>query len=369
MQRRRFLAGASRAALGLALAKVGARAAESSRRVEVPDGTPDLPILAQIERAIPPLMKELSVPGVSLAAIQDATLIWRRTFGVRDQASKDPVTHETIFEAASVSKTVFAYAALKFCERGTIGLDIPLTRYGIEPFLKGDPRLEKITARHVLSHTSGFQNWRSEEDPLKIQFAPGEKYAYSGEGYCYLQAVLTHLAGQPIDALMRARLFEPFGMETSGYVWNETFARRAARPHNPEGQPEDNRKRTPADAVRYAAAGDLHTTPTEYAKFLIEILAPKPADDFRLSATSLKEMTRPQVKVNEFKSWGLGWELPNMPQGTMIQHGGNNRGFHSYAAASLNRKTGLIIMTNGENGWKLIASPPFRDRMVEYVAG
>jgi Beta-lactamase len=158
-------------------------------------------------------------------------------------------------------------------------------------------------------------------------------------------------------------------MNTSGYVWNDTFEKRAARPHSASGQPENNRKRTPDDAIRYAAAGDLHTTPSEYAKFLIEVIDPKPADGFRLGEATLNEMARPHVRVSELKSWGLGWEIPHIPGGGMIQHGGTNYGFHAYACASVKRKSGVIIMTNGENGWKLIAHPSYLDPMVKLVTG
>lgn len=95
-----------------------------------------------------------------------------------------------------MSKPVFAYAVLKLCEKGVIHLDTPLTKYTSDRFLQGDPRLDLITARHVLSHTSGFQNWRSGKEPLKIHLEPGEKYLYSGEGYSYLQSVVTLLTGQ-----------------------------------------------------------------------------------------------------------------------------------------------------------------------------
>jgi CubicO group peptidase (beta-lactamase class C family) len=158
---------------------------------------------------------------VSIAIVRNARLAWRRGFGVKDTASKEPVDNDTVFEAASISKTVFAYAAMKLCEKGVIGLDTPLTKYSPKPFLEGDPRLELITARLVLSHRTGFQNWRSDTNPLKIHFTPGEKYAYSGEGYSYLQSVVTHLTRQPIESYMKASLFVPFGMSSTGYVWND----------------------------------------------------------------------------------------------------------------------------------------------------
>src|SRR5207248_1472461 len=115
---------------------------------------------------------------------------------VKHAASKETVDMDTVFEAGSTSKPVFAYAVLKLCEKGVMNLDTPLTKYTSRRFLEADPRLELITARHVLSHTTGFQNWRSKEEPLKIHFTPGEKWSYSGEGYGYLQSVVTQLTGK-----------------------------------------------------------------------------------------------------------------------------------------------------------------------------
>lgn len=328
------------------------------------------------------------MPGVSIALIKDAKLHWRGAFGVADRESGRPVDHETVFEAASVSKTVFAYAALKLCEDGVIGLDTPLTKYAARPFVEGDPRLNLITPRTVLSHTAGFQDWRSGKEPLKIHFTPGERYSYSGEGYFYLQSVVTQLKGKTnphdcsryeqdlevcatdIDAYMKANLLVPFGMTSSGYVWNGTLEKHAARPHDAEGQPLHKKKPRATDAARYASAGGLHTTPTEYAKFLIEIVRPRKSDAFRLSQASLKEMVRPQVKVDDSSSWALGWQIRHATQGNLIEHSGYNPpGFHCFTSVSIERQSGFILMTNAENGWKIYSDPAFANMLIPFVAG
>ena len=138
-------------------------------------------------------MAELRVPGVSVAIIKDAKIAWRKGFGVRNQHTAVPVDYDTVFEAQSMSKPVFAYRVMKLREQGVLDLDTPLTKYTQDIFLKGDPRLELITARRVLSHTTGFPNWRAKEDPLSIKFTPGTQWSYSGEGYYYLQSVITRL--------------------------------------------------------------------------------------------------------------------------------------------------------------------------------
>jgi CubicO group peptidase (beta-lactamase class C family) len=226
----------------------------------------------------------------------------------------------------------------------------------------------------VLSHTSGLQNWRSERDPLKIHFTPGTQYLYSGEGYSYLQSVVTQLAGHvdatrcstfedglkvcatDIDTTMKANLFTPFGMTASGYVWTRMYERHAADPHDDKGQPIERKKASEIDAARYAAAGLLNTTATDYAKFLIEIINPRPADRFRLEKRTIAEMVRPHIKGGDSptSSRGLGWEVVHTDSDDLIVHGGDNSGFHAFAAASIKQKTGYVFMTNGDGGAELL---------------
>jgi CubicO group peptidase (beta-lactamase class C family) len=350
----------------------------TSRTAELPggahDGTTWRTLVPDLEKRIPELLEQTNVPGLSIAIVQDAKLVWRRGFGVKDNESKAPVDNDTVFEAGSMSKPVFAYAVMKLCEKGVLELDTPLTKYTSDRFIEDDSRLDLITPRHVLSHTSGFQNWRSKDKPLKIYFTPGEKYHYSGEGYFYLQSVVTRLTGHvnrnecskyeaglevcatDIDDYMKANLLVPFGMASSGYVWNDTFANHAARPHDAKGTPLQKRKPKATTAARYGSAGGLHSTPTDYARFLIEVIDPKPADAFRLNKDSLAEMIRPHVKVpnDPHGSWALGWAIQHSDNGNIISHGGYNPGFHSFAAASPQRKAGYVLMTNGDNAEKIL---------------
>ena len=147
-------------------------------------------------------------------------------------------------------------------------------------------------------------------------------------------------------------------MTSSGYVCNGTFEKRMARPHDPQGRPLDNKKSSATDAARYASAGALLTTATDYARFLIEVIDPKVSDAFRLSKASRTEMLRPQVKVADGDgysiSWALGWRIAHTKNGDLISHGGDTAGFHSFAEASVEGKSGFVILTNGESGVALI---------------
>lgn len=371
LRRRKFLVESSRAALGVSILPLVGCSRGNQQSADLQDAPPWKTLISDLEKQIPQLMAEAKVPGVSIAIIKDAKVFWRRGFGVKDNASQEPVDDDTVFEAASTSKPVFAYAVMKLCEKGVMDLDTPLTKYTSERFLEGDPRLDHITARHVLAHTSGFPNFRSKQEPLKIHFTPGEKWSYSGEGYSYLQSVVTRLIGghvnpkecgtfeaglkvcatEPsIDAYMKANLLGPFGMASSGYFWNDAMERHMARGHDEKGKRSEMSRKPNGPAVaRYGMVGGLCTTPTDYAKFLIEIIDPKPSDAFRLNKSSLEEMLRPQVKRNAESSWALGWEINHTPNGDFLRHGGGNPGFSCLVAASVERKSGYVIMTNGEN--------------------
>ena len=173
MRRREFLVESSRAALSFSALPLAACSRGNQPSADLQDPKPWKTLIADLEKQILQLMEEALVPGLSLAIIQDGKLFWRRGFGVKNRASKEPVDDDTVFEAASTSKPVFAYAVMKLCEKGVMDLDTPLTKYTSERFLHGDPRLDRITARHVLAHTSGFPNFRSKEEPLAIHFTPG----------------------------------------------------------------------------------------------------------------------------------------------------------------------------------------------------
>lgn len=384
IRRREFVQKAANAALGLSTLSVA-----SCSQEKLPKSNQDRhadALIADLESQIPSLMHDAGVPGLSIAIIRNARLYRQRGFGVKDIATGAPVDNETVFEAASTSKPIFAYAVMKLCERGVMDLDTPLTKYTSKRYLEGDLRLDRITARHVLSHTSGFQNYRSSDKPLAISHTPGERWAYSGEGYSYLQSVVTELVGgkampnscarfeddlevcamEPsIDAYMKANVLAPFGMKSSGYFWNDTIARHMAHGHLADGKRLGvDRKPSGPAVARYGMAGGLYTTPSDYAKFLIELIDPKPSDAFRLTEKSRAEMLRPQIRRSARTHWSLGWAVEQTETGDVHRHAGGNPGHSCFVAASIAKKTGYVIMTNAqETGYyeviaKLIASDP-----------
>lgn len=332
------------------------------------------PLAKELETLIPKLMKESKVPGVSIALVRDGKMTWSKGFGVRDAVSQKPVNADTIFEAASVSKTVFAYAVMKLCEKGIINLDTPLVKYISHRFLENDPRLDLITARHVLSHQSGFQNVRTSDEPLKIHFTPGTDFLYSGEGYYYLQSIITELTGKvdpatcgsyeadlkvcatDIGDYLARNVLAPHAMKSSGYIWTETIAKNQALAHGVDGILISKPHQTAVDMARYAAAGGLLTSVKDYANYIIGLFSPKENDPFRINKASLVEMVRPQVKLRDDQkidgasSWALGWAVQERPGGNVILHSGGQTGFRSLTMTSLEKRSGFVMLTNSDNG-------------------
>lgn len=333
---------------------------------------------ADLDNLIPKLLKETGTPGLSLAIIRDGNMTWNKGFGVKNTTTGEPVDVNTTFEAASVSKTVFAYAIMKLCEKKVLNLDTPLTQYYPELFAHGDPRLLTITARQVLSHKTGLPDWRSGEHPMTFLFDPGTNFSYSGEGYYLLQTVVTHLMGKAypepcgtyendlrvcatdIGDYMKTTILTPFEMTSSSYLWTEQLGKNAAAAHGVDGKMFSKKHQDATDLARYAAAGGLLTTAKDYSKFVISLFTSKDNHPFRLSTASISEMVRPQVKlpadqdIDECTSWGLGWGIQERPSGNLIVHSGGQSGFRSLTMVSLEKKSGFVALTNGDNGGKLV---------------
>ena len=332
-------------------------------------------LTAAWEAGIPQWLKESNMPAVSISIIRGGAVAWTRAFGVTDTGTNEPVDNDSLFAACSDTKPVFAYGVLKLVEKGVLSLDTPLTKYTSRR-VTADPRIERITARHVLNHTTGFPNWRQGPD-LPIEFDPGTKRQYSGEGFSYLQGVVEEVTGKGFDDFMRGNVLTPLGMTASRIAKDLDFA-KVAKPHDQEGkrlpgkyytQPEP--KELAEGMARYGAAAMLMTTPTDYAKFLLEFLSPKPADDFRINEASRAEMLRPQVRTNE--GWaGLSWALEEHPGVPLLfAHSGQDAGYYCFATSCMERRSGLMVMLNGDAYvpflLKLLADPAGPPPAVETI--
>ena len=323
---------------------------------------------AEIDETILRLMKAAEVPGVGLAVFNDGKITYLKAYGVRDKEQNLPLTVDSIMSGASFTKVAFAYMALQLADEGKLDLDKPVHRYLPKPLpeypnytdLANDPRYKRITARMLLSHTSGFANWRAfeEDHKLKIHFEPGSRYAYSGEGIDLLQLVVEAIAGKPLGELMQERVFKPIGMTRTSMVWQERFENDFAN-----GYDEYGRSLGPQKRKRPDAAGSLLTTTHDFAAFLEAVMAGK-----GLSKPMREQMLSPQIRIlskHEFPtleneitddnkpirlSYGLAWGLYWTPYGKAFFKEGHDDSWRNYTVIFDKQRMGLLIMTNSGNG-------------------
>jgi len=198
----------------------------------------------------------------------------------------------------------------------------------------------------VLSHTTGLQNERINDEPLALAFNPGEKFSYSGEGFSLLQRVLERITGESLDRLTQRLVFHPLGMSRSSFVWKESFAGNAAIGHG-----DFKTIRSPTRPTTARAPSSLHTTAHDYALFVRAILQHK-----GLKKVTYSEMLTRQVNVAPGAAWGLGWAIENPDNERSLLHWGDNSnsGFTSFVIMSPARQKAVIYFTNSTTGLSIL---------------
>lgn len=391
LSRRHFLLGSTGVVLSAAHARV-AWPAQAAAGLTVPNWQPDADLL----RDLPRLLELASVPGLALAVVEGKR-VWSRSFGRAIEELAQPISEETVFEAASLGKPVFAYVVLRLVDAGIIELDHPLYDYLPIPDAN-NPRMKRVTARHVLSHTTGLPNWRQQPSPLEPSSDPGTGFSYSGEGYFYLQRVVEALSNKPFGRLMREQVLDPLGMKQSSYVWQPGFESRMAAGYDGQEKRLDIQgaigRRTHAiaeewgkplaewryeDAARAVhlvnpqwpvlplymfpnAAASLLTTAGDYAKFLTQIVAPSNGG-INLAPATRNAMFKPQVRLNSALQWGLGWGIQRDEHGELLWHWGANNSFRNFVIADAANGRAIVVFTNSENG------PRIYERVIVAVTG
>lgn len=323
------------------------------------------------------LINQARIPGVSLAQLSEARNIEKETAGVTNNDTKEPVVDSTIFQAASLSKPVFAYIVLKMVEQGLFGekgLDQPLHEicdFG-PPELRQHANYKLLTPRILLSHQAGLPNWFNPGEPESYVASAKTRFDYSGLAYCFLNEVVEHLAKEPLDQLSR-KMFdtEPLSMNHSGFVpppeGSDALLKRAIS-HSADGTSD---KRAPSFPSRANPAASLVTTAEDYAKFLRACLQ----DEF-----IRKHMFNPEVSLagKDKKamdagvaeetlgrmSWGIGMGLQTADNGDIIAfHWGDNETSRAFTAINLRTNEAVACFTNSANG------PAIFQQVAEPVVG
>ena len=340
--------------------------------------------------SLPRLMEWANVPGLAVAILKDGKPAWSSGFGVMKAGETAPVDTDTLFGAASLSKPVFTYAVLRMRDEKLIDLDRPLWNYLPIEDLPAVDQAKAITARHVLSHSTGLQNWRFGRDAkLEFSFKPGERFQYSGEGFYYLQRVLEQITGRGFEEYMQEKVLKPLGMVNSTFAWAAGAGTKAAWGHNPRMDAVESfnaqrgrqlletaskwKKPLPLwkheDVVRAFSitnkdapafpnsllpntAGSLFTSVDEYALFMARLMKPR-GDGHDLSENSRREMFLTQMRINSAVSWGLGIGLERYNSRTMFWHWGDNGVFKAFMMGDIPGGNGIVIFANSQNGHRM----------------
>lgn len=289
-------------------------------------------------------LKQKSIPALGIGVIQDGKLMQTAVFGELHAGKPAPLN--TIWNVASLTKPITALVALKLVDAGKWDLDEPLDKYYTDPDVAADIRSKIITTRMVLSHQTGLPNWRGNnaDGKLSFEFEPGTQYQYSGEGYEYLRKALEQKFKKSLEELAKQLIFKPLKMKDTHFKWNKNVdASRFAKWHSAEGELYAVEMSTNINA-----ADNLLTTVEDYSKFVAHIV-----NGAGLSESLYNEMTADQVRINEYKHFGLGWwvdENINNQNDFALVHGGDDIGVHTIAFMVPKTKKGLIIFTNSDNG-------------------
>jgi len=325
----------------------------AQNRVSTVDGTPIK--TKDLRKRIEFLRDSLGMLGVSIALINDRQIAYHEVFGVQNLETGKAVEKESIFEGASLSKPIFAYFAMKMVDQGILDLDKPLHAYFPHPAIDSASQeaYKKITARMVLSHSTGFPNF-SQGQVISLPFEPGTDFLYSGEAYQYLAAIIGSLNGvgwkDKFNAIFEREVTEPLGMEHTSFLWNEYLAQYKVYGHK-EGIPTDNGLGGWSGKT-FNAFSSIHSEAYEYALFIQAMLNKE-----GLSETGFEQMLAPAnvfhphnelLQETGQTAWGLGFAQKPSEHGLMHLHTGNNHDFQAYCMFIMEQGYGIVVFTNSD---------------------
>lgn len=305
----------------------------------------------EIDKYVINQMDSLNIKGMSFALINNGKIVYENYYGIKNVKTQEPIDSITTFEAASIGKPVFTFFVMKQVEKGLLDLDTPLYKYLPYPDIAHDERYKLITARMVLSHTSGFCNlrWFNPDHKLDIKFTPGTNFEYSGEGYDYLTKVVAHLNNcnlYNLDSLFQEEVAKPLKLKHLSFEINEYLKSNLASAHEGDSIVYGDYW----DRHMFSGSGSIHTDVTNYAKFLVAIL-----ENRELKPESYQEMFKEHVKFKDknwytetlgYTAWSLGYGMIQSDKGTNYAHIGNNWGYSTGFLINREKKFGYVYFTN-----------------------
>ena len=319
----------------------------------------------KIDGIVKRYMREASVTGLALSIINDNKLIYSQAYGYENKQLMIPLTENSIMSGASLSKFVFAYIVSRLVENNVLDLDMPLYSYLEKPIpeydqfrdLKNNENWKKITARHCLSHSTGFPNSRyfNQDHKLEIFFEPGTSTAYSGEGFTLLQFVIEKLTDSSLEDLVQKIVFEPLEMRNSSYISQNICEKNIASGHNLLEEPY--KIQTYANP---RAGGSLQTSALDFSKFILHLLVNKDESYVkRIISPSIRIKKKYQfpslstITTDEYNSinlsYGLGCVVMDTETGKAFFKEGHGLGFQNYSISFPEAGTSIILLSNSDN--------------------
>lgn len=298
------------------------------------------------DKEIEKWLKQNNIPTLGIGVINNGKLQEVKVFGELKKGITAP--YNTIWNVASLTKPVTAIVALKLVSQGKWNLDEPLDNYWIDPDVANDPNHKLLTTRIILSHQTGFPNWRymNESKKLDFKFKPGTQYSYSGEGMEYLRKALEKKFHKTLDQLAGELIFKPLKMNDTKFIWNDiTDVSRYAINYDNKGNAYEPVKNKTANA-----ADDLLTTIQDYGTFLCSVM-----NGDGLNKKVFEEMSSHQVaQKKKDKYFGLGFEIYDLGNDNYaLSHGGADQGVQTLFFLLPKTKQGLLIFTNVDDGYKV----------------
>jgi len=323
------------------------------------------------EEQVNEFIKKAYIPGISLVVVENNSVTLDMCAGVKNQVTKEPVTNETIFEAASLSKPVFAYLVLKLIEKGVFKeltenffeYELYKTLPEYRPFFSDESsptiRLidseagKAINPKMILSHQTGMPNWIGPDKPFKLNEKAGE-FVYSGEAYHYLQQVIEKITGKSLQVLCDEYIFSKAALDMPHSSFSKpAVTTNLASGHDLTMVPQLNSGKPDANA-----GASLHTTAADYTKFLLALM--------NESDPIYQNMILPLVHVassadlNNSLDWGMGLGLQvqdeNFEKKAIAFHWGDAPNFKAFTAIDIANRSAVVYFSNSENGMAIARS-------------
>ncbi len=318
-------------------------------------------------------MKHYNVPGVSIALINDEKIEWAKGYGYFSNDSIYKIDTNTLFQAASISKPVTAFAALQLIEKGQLDLDGDINNFLKSWQIPGNrfTQQQNVTTRMILSHSSGLTVHGFDEvynthekmptvieilegkppiksKPVIVDTLPGSVWRYSGGGYTVIQLAVMDITNDDFADYLNKNILSQIGMKNSTFEvpLPEKYWSNASFGNDPNGNVIKNKWN---NYPQLAAAG-LWTNPSDLARFAIEIQNSYLGKSNKIIS---QKMTREMLTKN-MGSWGLGFNIDGQSDSLSFSHGGSNEGFNCNMFAFASMGKGIVVMTNSDNGEQLI---------------